>query len=186
MHDGCSQNKQNLLLLLLQTFSIFTCSHSNVVYAAYTPVLRYMKIFYHKKNKYRYLVWTGLPPSTNLSFFLKKIVIISSLWSDVVMVLCFAQSVTCRCWMDGHERREQRRHGRAGSGGQRDDANQPDWHEHRWLPHSLITHRHFRAWGQKEWNSAGGTERVRCALSATTRVILLVELVHHVLNFTGS
>lgn len=31
-----------------------------------------------------------------------------------------------------------------------------------------------------------GKERIRCALSATTRVILLVELVHHVINFTGS
>lgn len=54
-----------------------------------------------------------------------------------------SQPVTCRCWMDRHERCEQRRHGRAGSGGQRDDANQPDWHEHRRLPHSLIAHRCF-------------------------------------------
>lgn len=47
--------------------------------------------------------------------------------------------------MDGRERREQRRHGGAGPGGQRDDAVQPDWHEHRWLPLSLIAHRRFRA-----------------------------------------
>lgn len=73
------------------------------------------------------------------------IVINSSLYSSVIVVLCFTQSVTRRCWMDRHERREQRRHGRAGAGGQRDDANQPDWHEHRWLPHSLIAHRRFRA-----------------------------------------
>lgn len=46
--------------------------HLNVVYAVYTPVLRYMKVFYRKKNKYRYSVWTGLPPSTNLSFFFIK------------------------------------------------------------------------------------------------------------------
>lgn len=81
------------------------------------------------------------------------------------MVLCSAQSVTCRRWMDGHERREQRRHGGTGSGGQRDDANQPDWHEHRWLPHSLIAHHRFRAWGQKN-KLCRGKERIRCALSA--------------------
>ncbi|CAG05249.1 unnamed protein product, partial [Tetraodon nigroviridis] len=55
------------------------------------------------------------------------------------------QSVTRWCWVDGHEHREQWRHGGAGSGGQRDDANQPDWHEHRRLPHSLIAQRRFRA-----------------------------------------
>lgn len=80
----------------------------------------------------------------------KMILILSSLsWSDIVVVFCAAQSVTCRRWMDGHECREQRRHGGAGSRGQRDNANQPDWHEHRWLPHSLIAHRRLRAWGQK-------------------------------------
>ncbi len=29
-----------------------------------TPVLRYFKNSYHKKNKHRYSVWTGIPPST--------------------------------------------------------------------------------------------------------------------------
>ncbi len=30
-----------------------------------TPVLRYFKNSYRKKNKHRYSVWTGIPPSTN-------------------------------------------------------------------------------------------------------------------------
>ncbi len=32
-----------------------------------TPVLRYYKNLYHKKNKHRYLVWTGIPSSTTLN-----------------------------------------------------------------------------------------------------------------------
>ncbi len=31
----------------------------------YIPVLRYLKNWYHKKNKHRYSVWTSIPPSTN-------------------------------------------------------------------------------------------------------------------------
>ncbi len=30
-----------------------------------TPVLWYLKNVYHKKNKHRYSVWTGIPPSTS-------------------------------------------------------------------------------------------------------------------------
>ncbi len=32
-----------------------------------TPVLRYYKNLYHKKNKHRYSVWTGIPSSTTLN-----------------------------------------------------------------------------------------------------------------------
>ncbi len=49
-----------------------------------TPVLRYLKNSYHKKNKHRYLVWTGIPPSTN---------------DDVVSVTHSTLGRFCRlCW----------------------------------------------------------------------------------------
>lgn len=41
--------------------------------------------------------------------------------------------------MDRSGRREQRRHGGARAGRERDDADQPGRHEHRRLPHPLIT-----------------------------------------------
>lgn len=41
--------------------------------------------------------------------------------------------------MDGLGRREQRGHGGAWAGSQRDNANQPGRHEHHWIPHPLIT-----------------------------------------------
>ncbi len=34
-----------------------------------TPVLRYFKNSYRKKNKHRYPVWTGIPPSTRADHF---------------------------------------------------------------------------------------------------------------------
>ncbi len=40
-----------------------------------TPVLRYFKNSYRKKNKHRYSVWTGIPPSTNIYIYIYIIIV---------------------------------------------------------------------------------------------------------------
>lgn len=53
-------------------------------------------------------------------------------------LLFLLQSSTCWRWMDRRECCKQREHGGARAGSQRDNADQPGWHGHCWLPHSLI------------------------------------------------
>lgn len=114
----------------------------------------------------------------------RRVFLLRWLFQTPTVVCLLSQSLTCWSRMDGSGRHQQRGHGGAGAGGQRDSANQPGGHGHRRLPHPLMAAALCRRPKAARMMLCLGRS-ASDVLSLSHHKLLLVKLVRHFLNFTS-